>query len=106
MVIKKHKLADGQAKYRLIMKGASDILIKKCGKIMNTNEEEAPLDENERAKFERAVETFGEQGRRVIGFAQVEFVAADTFVFNEKEGNYPQEGLVFLGTCAIMDPPR
>ncbi|PAV71600.1 hypothetical protein WR25_22369 isoform D [Diploscapter pachys] len=106
VVIKKHKLADGQAKYKLIMKGASDILIKKCDKIMNMNEEEVPLDENERAKFERAVETFGEQGRRVIGFAQVEFVAADNFVFNEKEGNYPQEGLAFLGTCAIMDPPR
>ena len=88
------------------MKGASDILIKKCDKIMDMSEGEVPLDKNERAKFERAVETFGDQGRRVIGFAQVEFVAADNFVFNEKAGNYPQEGLVFLGTCAIMDPPR
>mgnify|MGYP001618721377 CR=1 FL=1 len=88
------------------MKGASDILIKKCDKIMNMSEGEVALDENERGKFERAVESFGDQGRRVIGFAQVEFVEADDFAFNEKAGNYPQEGLVFLGTCAIMDPPR
>ncbi|PAV71365.1 hypothetical protein WR25_24339 isoform C [Diploscapter pachys] len=106
VIIKKRILANNQAKYKLIMKGASDILIKKCDKIMNMNEEEVPLDENERAKFERAVETFGEQGRRVIGFAQVEFVEAGNFTFNEKAGNYPQEGLIFLGTCAIMDPPR
>lgn len=88
------------------MKGASDILIKKCNKIMNTHEEEVPLDTNELFKFEHAVEEFGQEGRRVIGFAMINFDEDENFEFNEKQGNFPQEGLTFLGTCAIMDPPR
>ena len=49
---------------------------------------------------------FGNEGRRVIGFASKTFVAAETTLFSVDEGNYPQSDYCFLGMAALMDPPR
>jgi magnesium-transporting ATPase (P-type) len=45
-------------------------------------------------------------GHRVIGFACANFRAPVDIEFSMEAGNFPTEGLTFLGTCAIMDPPR
>ena len=44
-------------------------------------------------------------GRRVIGFVHKLF-SASTPQFSMDEGNFPLSDLVFVGICAIMDPPR
>ncbi|VDK22797.1 unnamed protein product, partial [Anisakis simplex] len=53
-----------------------------------------------------AYDHYGNNGRRVIGFAQKEFRAASDSKFSVEEGNFPFEELTFIGIAAIMDPPR
>lgn len=102
-----------------MMKGASEILIKKCSKMLTSTGEVIDLDDAAMSKFQvsrsgglnfqclqNSYDHFGENGRRVIGFVQHEFIAASNIEFLEKAGNFPQEDLTFIGTCAIMDPPR
>src|SRR5687768_10332900 len=51
---------------------------------------------------------FGSEGRRVFAFAYKQFQApaSTKFVANAEEPAYPQQGLIFLGMAAMMDPPR
>ncbi len=120
--------------YRLMMKGAPEILIKKCSTIA-TSDGNAPLDETNLAKFQvkpnialfrsaelayprgwairsfvnalqNAYDNFGNNGRRVIGFVSTTFTAPTNTVFDAEAENFPTSGLNFLGMCAIMDPPR
>ena len=49
---------------------------------------------------------FGAHGRRVIGFVQKNFRAPSNTKFSLQEENFPVDDLIFLGVCAIMDPPR
>lgn len=102
------------------MKGASEILIKKCSKMYTSSGDVIDLDDDAMTTFQvgegpsiypswffqNSYDHFGEHGRRVIGFIEHEFIAPSNMEFVEKEGNFPQEGLTFIGTCAIMDPPR
>uniref|UniRef100_A0A914BV70 Cation-transporting P-type ATPase C-terminal domain-containing protein n=1 Tax=Acrobeloides nanus TaxID=290746 RepID=A0A914BV70_9BILA len=106
IIVKGRDLKDGTNKYKLIMKGASEILIQKCSKILTSTGELIDLDEAAMAKFQNSYDHFGEHGRRVIGFVEHEFIAPSNIEFTEKAGNFAQEGLTFIGTCAIMDPPR
>uniref|UniRef100_A0A914CGH3 Uncharacterized protein n=1 Tax=Acrobeloides nanus TaxID=290746 RepID=A0A914CGH3_9BILA len=105
IIVKGRDLKDETNKYKLIMKGASEILIQKCSKILTSTGEVIDLDEAAMAKFQNSYDHFGEHGRRVIGFVEHEFIAPSNIEFTEKAGNFAQEGLTFIGTCAIMDPP-
>ncbi|KAI1698347.1 haloacid dehalogenase-like hydrolase domain-containing protein [Ditylenchus destructor] len=100
-----NEVTTGQHQYLLIMKGAPEIVIQKCSTIL-TSDEESELTENKSNEFQQAYNTFGEHGRRVIGFAHKHFNAPSSIKFNVDEGNFPLNGLVFVGVCAIMDPPR
>lgn len=56
--------------------------------------------------FQTAYQTYGEHGRRVIGFAHLHFNDDADKVFDADRNNFPFSNLVFVGVCAIMDPPR
>jgi magnesium-transporting ATPase (P-type) len=56
--------------------------------------------------FQKAYETYGEHGRRVIGFAHLTFTESPDAKFDADKENFPFKNLVFVGVCAIMDPPR
>jgi sodium/potassium-transporting ATPase subunit alpha len=56
--------------------------------------------------FKDAYIHFGNEGRRVIGFATKTFKASSATKFSMDEQNYPTTELCFLGMVAIMDPPR
>uniref|UniRef100_A0A915DYZ5 Cation-transporting P-type ATPase N-terminal domain-containing protein n=1 Tax=Ditylenchus dipsaci TaxID=166011 RepID=A0A915DYZ5_9BILA len=105
MIAKLKSLGNGQHQYQLLIKGASEILVEKCSRILDLNGEQ-PMDQESIDKFQSAYDVFAHSGRRVIGFAQKYFVADSNVKFSVDEENYPTDGLVFLGTCAIMDPPR
>jgi magnesium-transporting ATPase (P-type) len=53
-----------------------------------------------------AYQTYGEHGRRVIGFAQLHFNDDADKKFDAELHNFPFSELSFVGICAIMDPPR
>jgi magnesium-transporting ATPase (P-type) len=55
VIIKMKENKDGTCKYRLIMKGASEILIKTCDKIMN-GKEAIPLNEEEMKNFQVTIQ--------------------------------------------------
>ncbi|KAH7680512.1 Protein CATP-2, partial [Aphelenchoides avenae] len=105
MIAKLDEVDDDTAEYHLFIKGASDVLIKKCSTIA-TDLADEDLDAENMQKFEKAYQHFGAQGRRVIGFAQKTFTAPTDIQFSLEEENFPLEDLTFLGVCAIMDPPR
>jgi magnesium-transporting ATPase (P-type) len=95
-----------EGNYLLMMKGAPEILAERCSQIMDGQGREVEFDTAARGKFQHSYDTFADNGRRVIGFAQTRFTAQAGVVFKAEEENFPTCGLTFLGTCAIMDPPR
>uniref|UniRef100_A0A914WVQ3 Cation-transporting P-type ATPase N-terminal domain-containing protein n=1 Tax=Plectus sambesii TaxID=2011161 RepID=A0A914WVQ3_9BILA len=103
----KRKLSndDSEVELELMMKGAAEIIIEMCSTIA-TKDGERPLDESEKQAFLDAYMHFGNEGRRVIGFATKTFKAPADIQFSMEEGNYPKSELCFLGMTAIMDPPR
>ncbi|KAE9546495.1 hypothetical protein FO519_010293, partial [Halicephalobus sp. NKZ332] len=105
MIAKTKSLGNGQAEYKLLIKGASEILVKKCSQIA-TKTGSIDLDEDAMNKFQAAYETFGSNGRRVIGFCYKNFVAEENIQFDWDKENVPLFDLTFVGVCAIMDPPR
>uniref|UniRef100_A0A914UYP3 Cation-transporting P-type ATPase N-terminal domain-containing protein n=1 Tax=Plectus sambesii TaxID=2011161 RepID=A0A914UYP3_9BILA len=96
---------DGMATFTLMMKGAPEKLIDLCTTIASESGE-VELTEDEKMDFQDAYLHFGNEGRRVIGFASKTFVAAEDTNFSQEAGNYPQGKYSFLGMAAIMDPPR
>uniref|UniRef100_A0A1I7XP17 Cation_ATPase_C domain-containing protein n=1 Tax=Heterorhabditis bacteriophora TaxID=37862 RepID=A0A1I7XP17_HETBA len=102
-----------EARYVVMMKGAPEIILCKCKKA-RLNKELVDIDEKFREKcqaryfYERfffAWESLGNEGRRVIAFAQRHFNAPINAKFGSGEEKWPED-LVFLGMAAIMDPPR
>lgn len=114
-IIETRHTNDGNTEYLLLMKvahflilwlqGAPEILIKKCSHILSDHGP-IPLDQLTMQRFQSAYEGFAEDGRRVIGFVETRFVASSSIKFSSDAGNFPTDNLVFLGMCAIMDPPR
>ncbi|KAI6180538.1 Cation-ATPase-N domain-containing protein [Aphelenchoides besseyi] len=96
-----HSVGNGKHRYQLIIKGAPEIVIQRCTRILTTDGE-ADLTDQRRDEFQQ----YGEHGRRVIGFAHLMFDAEPEKKFNAEEENFPFKNLVFVGVCAIMDPPR
>lgn len=83
-----HKLDKG---YRVITKGAPDILLNKCN-----------LNLGEKNKIERQNEAMAEKALRVIAVAY-----KDISVLPQKiESNFVENGLKFVGLIGMIDPPR
>ncbi|KAF7632326.1 Cation_ATPase_N domain-containing protein [Meloidogyne graminicola] len=95
-----------EAEYKLFIKGASEVLAKMCSKILTKNGLQQFGLNNGIEKLESAYTEFANGGHRVIGFAQTNFRAPIDIEFNLEIGNVPLNNLIFLGVCAIMDPPR
>ncbi|GMF25647.1 unnamed protein product [Phytophthora fragariaefolia] len=92
-------------RFDVFMKGAPEVIIKRCSTILAPNGDELPLTESLVNEFSQAYELFGRKGRRVLALATRRFDSPDT-TFSAEEGNFPAENLCFVGMVAIMDPPR
>uniref|UniRef100_A0A914QXB3 Cation-transporting P-type ATPase C-terminal domain-containing protein n=1 Tax=Panagrolaimus davidi TaxID=227884 RepID=A0A914QXB3_9BILA len=105
MIAKEKSLEDGQARYKLMIKGASEILVQHASQILTPN---GPIDFDSEAneKFQTAYNTFGSNGRRVLGFFYKHFIADEKIEFNFEKQNFDINNLIFAGICAIADPPR
>ena len=92
------------------LKGAPEIVFKKCTSIL-INGEERPLTEHHRAEFQKANKIFARNGERVLGFTMMKFPRErfpDDHKFeliDPKNLEFPLE-FSFLGLISLIDPPR
>jgi len=84
------------------VKGAPDILLRKCAKII-INGKERKITKQDRKKILETNEVLASQALRVLGFAFREFPGKKC---NEKVKKEAESGLTFTGLQALIDPPR
>jgi sodium/potassium-transporting ATPase subunit alpha len=92
----------------LVMKGAPEIILKHCTKILIDGEEKE-LDEEWKDSFNAAYLELGGLGERVLGFCDYvlpEKEFPEGFKFDPEETNFPLEGFRFVGLMSLIDPPR
>ncbi|RLN69118.1 hypothetical protein BBP00_00000539 [Phytophthora kernoviae] len=94
-----------QGRFDLFMKGAPEVIVKRCSTLLSAAGEEIPMDEAQVREFSEVYEQFGRKGRRVLALATRRFDAPHSR-FSVDEGNFPTENLCFVGMAAIIDPPR
>ncbi|QNO16335.1 calcium-translocating P-type ATPase, SERCA-type [Alkalicella caledoniensis] len=84
----------GASKFTLT-KGAPDIVLDKCTKILEKGIEQ-PLTESKKETIKRVIEDYGKEGYRNIALS-----------YNTYTNDYSVESnMIFVGVCAISDPPR
>lgn len=84
-------------KYKIVTKGAPDILLKRC-KYYNKNGEIVLLDEKTVKNVNKTISMMAKKSFRTIAVAYKEE--------SEFSGIDIEEGLVFYGIAGIVDPPR
>ena len=88
-------------KYRIITKGAPDVLIRKCNKYYDKGMEKH-LNENNIKKLELINNEMGNNALRVIGVAYKDI----DFLPSNFESDYIENSLTFVGLIGMIDPPR
>lgn len=88
---------------RLFVKGAPDLLLGNCTRILGTHEDE-PLDSSRRKMIDEAYGAMAKEGMRGLLIASRLLPAAD-FKPEEDLFRYVEE-LTFVGLVGILDPPR
>lgn len=90
------------------MKGAPERVLERCSTVYS-NGVEMVIDERFRAAFNAAYLELGGLGERVIGFCDYKLPTErypPGYPFDPDEGNFPLDGLRFLGLVSMIDPPR
>ncbi len=91
-------IKDRQENNFIMVKGAYDVLIEKCTGILENNNFSL-FNDSDKKRIEEKASEFARSGLRVLAMAYKDY--NDTS-FSEKS----EQGLVFLGLVAMMDPPR
>jgi sodium/potassium-transporting ATPase subunit alpha len=96
----------------LMIKGAPDVLLPRCGSYLDKNGSVERISNEERIELERTKDTWSSQGKRVILLAKKRL---DNLQFNPTDqpreyetdimGRAASE-LILVGLVAIVDPPR
>ncbi|MCF8106126.1 MAG: cation-transporting P-type ATPase [Desulfohalobiaceae bacterium] len=81
----------------IAVKGAPSRVIEACDRIASSDEDESPMDDEQRQKWSRQAEKLAAQGLRVLAVADKSTDSMDT---------KPYERLRFLGLLGLFDPPR
>jgi sodium/potassium-transporting ATPase subunit alpha len=109
----------------LIMKGAPERILKRCGKIL-INGEEREFDQYWQAQVKKANDKFGKMGERVLAFARIQldpkiYTKEPAYEFDVKnwkkwmdvtdrdeniKGWFPMHKLTLVGIVSLNDPPR
>lgn len=88
----------------LVMKGGPDIVIKRCSHYLRHGESR-PMDNQFLQLFQKTYEVLGSKGERVLGAAYYD-LGHDKQTYSLSKKNYKDNGLVFVGLFALMDPPK
>lgn len=89
-----------QNKYRIITKGAPDVLLNRCKQYVS-NEQIKPLVEGVKHKINQMNTEMAEKALRVLAVAYVDVEIIPTNITTSLEQN-----LVFVGLIGMIDPPR
>merc|ERR1712227_637342 len=104
-----------EGRYLLVMKGAPERVLAKCGKIL-VNGEETDMTDEWKGKYDKAYEHLGGLGERVLGFAhmwldeaqwplgEAKFETEPINFFGEDPDNHTM--LTFVGLMSMIGPPR
>lgn len=92
-----HPMGDGR--FRLLVKGAPDVLLPRCDRVLKEGEE--LLTAGLRRRLEEENEDMAAQALRVLGMAYKD-MECDPGVLTPED----EEGLVFAGLVGMIDPPR
>lgn len=95
---------------RLLMKGAPEVILTKCTHYMFSGQI-IPMDEDFKQAFQEVYEAFGNNGERVLGFAQTmldenQYPPTMDDSYDFEKNNFPTTGLCFLGLMSLIDPPK
>ena len=93
-----HKIPQG---YRIITKGAPDVLLKHCNKIY-ANDRVTVLNSTILAKIERQNNLMADQALRVLAIAYSEITELPSQITTEQI----EQNLIFVGLIGMIDPPR
>lgn len=93
-----HKMPQG---YRTITKGAPDVLLKHCTKVIQ-NGNIVNLDSNMLAKIERQNNKMADQALRVLAIAYLDIPS----IPSQLQTQNIEENLIFVGLIGMIDPPR
>ena len=107
-----HFMKDQQGNdvYRMVTKGAVDVILKRIRRIQTAGEIREICPEDIR-RIEKQNQEFSEEGLRVLGFSYRDFPVYKGLDEKNKE-EIPkltlddEQNLVFLGMISMMDPPR
>eukprot|EP00172_Hildenbrandia_rubra_P000839 Plantae.Rhodophyta-Hildenbrandia_rubra.ctg1478.p1 GENE.Plantae.Rhodophyta-Hildenbrandia_rubra.ctg1478~~Plantae.Rhodophyta-Hildenbrandia_rubra.ctg1478.p1 ORF type:complete len:749 (-),score=154.11 Plantae.Rhodophyta-Hildenbrandia_rubra.ctg1478:1133-3085(-) len=108
VTINQDSTVPGDYPLRLCMKGAPERVIDRCTHVLTDDGVEEMTAET-RAIINEQLAFMMERGERVLGFAQMhldEKIYTRDYVFDPEEVNFPMEGLTFVGSMALLDPPR
>lgn len=92
-----HKIGN---QYRVITKGAPDVLLEKCQRQLGTNLGQAQM--IEKAKIQKENEKMAQKALRVIavGYKDLDFLP------QKIDTNTIEKDLIFVGLIGMIDPPR
>ena len=88
-------------KYRIITKGAPDVLLNRCNKIY-VDGTIKKLENTEKAKIQRINSELANKALRVIAVSYLDVEAIPTNIESEKIEN----NLIYVGLIGMIDPPR
>merc|ERR1712226_1768159 len=95
-------------RHLLVMKGAPERILARCGTIYINGEEKKMTDEWKEA-FNNAYMELGGLGERVLGFCDLLLPAdeyPEGYPFDCDDPNFPLDNLRFVGLMSMIDPPR
>lgn len=88
-------------KYRVMVKGAPDVLLSRCTQILNDRPEE--ITEKDKADIETANAAMAERALRVLAAAYKDI---DELPDGELTSQNLENDLIFVGLVGMIDPPR
>lgn len=93
----------------LYMKGAAEIILSRCTRVLDVNGAEIPLTADIRSKFTQEIERLANDGERVLATCRLlldPIKYSPSYTYDTENVNFPMDGLCLLGLVALMDPPR
>lgn len=99
------RVSVGGSTHVIMMKGAPERIVERCSTIY-VNGSDVPLTPAWIDEFQRAYETLGGLGERVLGFCDRHVTYPANHVFDADKRNFPMTELRFVGLVSLIDPPR